>query len=157
MNPSAENVKPIFERAKILVVDDAYCTRKVIHALLLAMGCTRIYEASNGASGLEAVRAIDPDLILLDWAMPGMDGAEFVRRMRSPKGSPQPNVPVVMLTSHGERSRVLEAVGLGVHEFLLKPVSSAALEARMLSVLSKPRSMARRGDDFESEPRLLAS
>jgi len=119
-----------------------------------APGFTRPVTAQ---AGLEAVRAIDPDLILLDWAMPGMDGAEFVRRMRSPKGSPQPNVPVVMLTSHGERSRVLEAVGLGVHEFLLKPVSSAALEARMLSVLSKPRSMARRGDDFESEPRLLAS
>ena len=68
--------------------------------------------------------------MLLDWEMPGMDGAAFMKTVRSPATFPYPDVPVIMLTGHGERSRVLEAVNLGVHEFLLKPVSSTALLTR---------------------------
>src|SRR6266852_1631188 len=152
-----ESVKAMMGRIKVLVVDDEYYTRTVIRTLLLAMGCTKIHEASDGASGFEEVRAIAPDVVLLDWEMPGIDGAEFVRLVRSPNTFPLPHVPIIMLTAHGERSRVLEAVRLGVHEFLLKPVSSNALQARMLSVLTKPRTMVRRGDYYGPEPRKLAS
>src|SRR5262249_51208040 len=152
-----ENVKAMMGRIKVLIVDDEYYTRKVIRTLLLAMGCTKIHEANDGASGLDAIRSLAPDIVLLDWEMPGIDGAEFVRRVRSPGTFPVPNVPIIMLTGHGERSRVLEAVRLGVHEFLLKPVSSSALQARMLSVLTKPRAMVKRGDYYGPEPRKLAS
>jgi two-component system chemotaxis response regulator CheY len=138
---------------KVLIVDDEHYTRKVIRTLLLSIGCTRIQEASDGVSGLEAIASFAPDIVLLDWEMPGMDGAKFVRRVRSPATFPYPNVPIIMLTGHGERSRVLEAVRLGVHEFLLKPVSSAALQSRILSVLTKPRTMVRRGDYYGPEPR----
>jgi DNA-binding NarL/FixJ family response regulator len=62
-----------------------------------------------------------------------------------------------MLTGHGERSRVREAVRLGVHEFLLKPVSSKALLTRIMSVLTKPRAMVKRGDFYGPEPRKLSS
>ena len=139
-----------------MIVDDEYYTRKVIRTLLLSIGCTKIYEASDGPSGLDAIRAITPDIVLLDWEMPGIDGAAFVRRVRSPNTFPLPNVPIIMLTGHGERSRVLEAVRLGVHEFLLKPVSRGALQARILSVLTKPRTMVKRGDYYGPEPRKLA-
>jgi two-component system, chemotaxis family, chemotaxis protein CheY len=157
MELPSESVKAHLARAKVLIVDDEYYTRKVIRTLLLAMGCTKIYEAADGAGGLERIRAIGPDIVLLDWEMPVIDGAEFVRRVRSPNCFPLPNVPIIMLTGHGERSRVLEAVRLGVHEFLLKPVSSNALQARMLSVLTKPRTMVRRGDYYGPEPRKQAS
>ena len=138
---------------KVLIVDDDHSTRKVIHTLLLAIGCTKIFEAGDGAIGLEMVRAVEPDLVLLDWEMPGIDGAEFVRRVRSPGSFPLPNVPIIMLTGHGERSRVLEAVRLGVHEFLLKPVSSGTLHERIVSVLTKPRKMVRYGSYYRPEPR----
>jgi DNA-binding response OmpR family regulator len=68
-----------------------------------------------------------------------------------------PNVPIIMLTGHGERSRVVEAVRLGVHEFLLKPVSGNALRARLLSVIAKPRHMVRRGDYYGPEPRKMST
>jgi two-component system chemotaxis response regulator CheY len=157
MHALTDNIKAMMERIKVLIVDDEYYTRKVIRTLLLTMGCTRIHEASDGASGLEAVRSLAPDIVLLDWEMPGIDGAEFVRRVRSPEAFPLPNVPIIMLSGHGERSRVMEAVRLGVHEFLLKPVSSNALQARMLSVLTKPRNMIRRGTYYGPEPRKLAT
>jgi two-component system, chemotaxis family, chemotaxis protein CheY len=151
------DVKAMMGRITVLIVDDEYYTRKVIRTLLLAMGCTKIHEASDGAIGLEAVRSLHPDIVLLDWEMPGIDGAEFVRRVRSPGTFPLPAVPIIMLTAHGERSRVLEAVRLGVHEFLLKPVSNNALQARILSVLENPRTMVKRGDYYGPEPRKLAS
>jgi CheY-like chemotaxis protein len=153
------NVKfdSLIRTAKVLIVDDEYYTRKVIRTLLLANGAFNIHDAVDGPSGLEAIRSLGPDIVLLDWEMPGMDGAMFTRHVRSPSTFPYPNVPIIMLTGHGERSRVLEAVRLGVHEFLLKPVSSSALAARIISVLSKPRPMVRRGDYYGPEPRKLAS
>jgi CheY-like chemotaxis protein len=157
MDALADNVKAMMGRTKVLIVDDEYYIRKVIRTLLLAMGCTKIHEAPDGAAGLEAIRALGPDVVLLDWEMPGIDGAEFVRRVRSPNSFPYPAVPIIMLTGHGERSRVLEAVRLGVHEFLLKPVSSNALQARILSVLTKPRNMIKRGEYYGPEPRKLAT
>jgi len=153
----ADDIKAMMGRTKVLIVDDEYYIRKVIRTLLLAMGCTKIHEAPDGASGLESIRALAPDVVLLDWEMPGIDGAEFVRRVRSPDSFPYPAVPIIMLTGHGERSRVLEAVRLGVHEFLLKPVSSSALQARILSVLTKPRNMIKRGEYYGPEPRKLAT
>ena len=68
-----------------------------------------------------------------------------------------PNVPIIMLTGHGEKSRVMEAVNLGVHEFLLKPVSSTALLTRILGVVTMPRPMVRRGNYYGPEPRKLST
>ena len=78
--------------------------------------------------------------------------------MRSPDSFPYPNVPIIMLTGHGERSRVIEAVRLGVHEFLLKPVSGARrCTSALASVLLHPRPMVRRGDYYGPEPRKIAA
>jgi CheY-like chemotaxis protein len=157
MDVLEKEVKALMGQIKVLIVDDEHYTRKVIRTLLLSIGCTKIHEAHDGAAGLDKIAAIAPDIVLLDWEMPGMDGAEFVRQVRSPVTFPYPNVPIIMLSGHGERSRVLEAVRLGVHEFLLKPVSSGALQARIVSVLTKPRAMVRRGDYYGPEPRKVSS
>jgi FixJ family two-component response regulator len=89
--------------------------------------------------------------------MPGLDGPAFVRRVRSPGSFPYPDVPIIMLTGHGERSRVLEAVKAGVNEFLLKPVSSKALQDRLISVLAKPRPPVQTADYYGPGPRNLAN
>src|SRR5262249_21727228 len=150
-------INALIKSAKVLIVDDEYYSRKVIRTLLMAAGLVNIHDAVDGSSGLEAITSLAPHVVLLDWEMPGLDGAGVTRAVRSPKGFRYPNVPLIMLTGHGERSRVLEAVRLGVHEFLLKPVSSATLLTRIVSVLSKPRPMVRRGDYYGPEPRNLAS
>ena len=111
----------------------------------------------TAAAGCRRSRAHHPDIVLLDWEMPGMDGAAFMKTVRSPATFCVPDVPIIMLTGHGERSRVLEAVKLGVHEFLLKPVSSTALLTRILGVLTMPRPMVRRGNFYGPEPRKLSS
>ena len=77
--------------------------------------------------------------------------ASFVR----PRAFPYPNVPIIMLTGHGERSRVVEAVKIGVNEFLIKPVSVKALQDRVASVLTKPREVVKSGDYYGPVPRRL--
>jgi two-component system chemotaxis response regulator CheY len=157
MQSNARNAEPLVKAAKVLIVDDEYYTRKVVRTLLLLIGVSDIHDANDGPNGLEAIRSLAPDVVILDWEMPGMSGAEFARAVRSPDRFPYPNVPIIMLTGHGERSRVLEAVRFGVHEFLLKPVSSAALLARLTAVLTTPRPMVRRGDYYGPEPRKLST
>jgi two-component system, chemotaxis family, chemotaxis protein CheY len=145
----------LIARSKVLIIDDEYHARKTLRALLRALGGTRIHEATDGSSGLEAVRAMHPDVVLLDWDIPDMGGAEFVRHLRSDGAPAHSGVPVIMLTGHGERTRVLDAMRHGVHEFLLKPVSRAALKARIHSALASFSETALR--DKRSAQHKLAS
>jgi CheY-like chemotaxis protein len=153
MQSNAKTIEAVMRSAKILVVDDEYYMRKVIRTLLLSMDVTDVHDAADGASGLAAICALDPDVVILDWQMAGMNGPEFVRRVRSPDTFAYPNVPIIMLTGHSEHSRVVEAMRLGVHEFLLKPVSAKGLYERLVSVLMNPRPMVKRGPAPRKLPR----
>ena len=113
MESTANQIAEQLVRLKVLIVDDEYTMRKVTRSLLQAIGVKHIYEAYDGKSGLEAICTIVPDVVILDWEMPSPNGPEFVRRVRSPDDFPLPDVPVIMLTCHGERSRVVEAVKIG--------------------------------------------
>jgi two-component system chemotaxis response regulator CheY len=142
---------------KVLIVDDEIEMRRVTRALLQSIGIRNIHEANDGFSGLEAICSINPDIILLDWEMPGPNGLDFVEIVRSPGQFPLPDVPIIMLTGSGERSRVVEAVRSGVNEYLLKPVSSTALLERIVYILAKPRRMVTLGNHYVPEPRKLST
>jgi len=157
MESVARRVARQVKALRVLIVDDEPGMRKVTRALLQAIGVPEIHEANDGIGGLDSIRARAPDLVILDWEMPSPNGPEFMRALRSPGKFPYPDVPVIMLTGHSERSRVVEAVQLGVNEYLLKPVSSTALLARIVSILAKPRRMMRQGDYYGPEPRGLAT
>jgi CheY-like chemotaxis protein len=142
---------------KIVVVDDEFYMRKVVRAILQGIGVSEVHEARNGATGLELVRKLNPSAVILDWHMPEMDGPTFIRKVRSPGSFPYPDVPIIMLTGHGERSRVVEAIRLGVNEFMLKPVSAKALQDRLTAVLTEPREVVRSGSYYGPIPRKLAA
>jgi two-component system chemotaxis response regulator CheY len=141
----------------ILVVDDSQYMRKVIRTLLVNCGVKDIYEANDGIAALDAIRSLAPDVVILDWEMPLLSGAELVRIVRSPGVFPMPDVPIIMLSGHGERWRVVEAVRLGVHEYLIKPVSAKALYDRLVSIMMEPRPVVQLGDYYGPEPRKLAT
>ncbi len=157
MQSDASQISQRLEDLNVLIVDDELGMRKVTRALLQTIGVKNIYEANNGSRGLEMICTLAPDLVILDWEMPRPNGPEFMRAVRSLGKFPFPDVPVIMLTGHSERSRVVEAVDLGVNEYLLKPVSSIALLARITSILKKPRRMVKKGDYYGPEPRKLSS
>jgi DNA-binding response OmpR family regulator len=137
----------------VLVVDDNQFMRKIVRNLLMNIGVREVYEASDGIAGLDAIRTVGPDIVILDWELPLLNGAEFVRIVRSPGAFPVPDIPIIMLSSHGERWRVIEAVRLGVNEYLRKPVSAQQLLERFISILAKPRPTVQVGNYYGPEPR----
>jgi CheY-like chemotaxis protein len=143
------------QQLRVLVVDDNAFMRKMVRNLLLNIGVKKVYEAGDGIAGLEQIRAVAPDVIVLDWEMPLLNGPELVRIVRSPGVFPTPDIPIIMLTAHGDRSRIVEAVRLGVNEFLCKPVSAKVLTDRLISIFAKPRANVQLGDYYGPEPRKL--
>ena len=132
-----------FDILKILVVDDNQHMRKLVVAILQAFGVGHVYEASNGEQAWTALRDTNPDIILLDWQMTGMTGLEFVKKVRNDQDSPNPFVPVIMLTGHTHIDHVRMARDAGANEFLAKPVSVKAILSRLTAVIEHPRPFVR--------------
>jgi CheY-like chemotaxis protein len=141
----------------VLVVDDNQYMRKMVRNLLVNCGVKDMYEAADGIAALDIIRTVGPDVVILDWEMPLLSGAELVRIVRSPGVFPIPDIPIIMLSGHGERWRVLEAVRLGVNEYLIKPVSAKAIYDRLTAIIMQPRPAVQLGDYYGPEPRKLAS
>ncbi|MGE0563467.1 MAG: response regulator [Pseudolabrys sp.] len=153
---NAKQVEALISQLSVLVVDDNAFMRNIVRSLLTNIGVKRIFEAPDGIAGLEVIRNEMPDVVILDWEMPMLNGPEFVRIVRSPGVFPLPDIPIIMLTAHGERWRIVEAVRLGVNEFLCKPVSAKSLHERFVSILLKPRASVQVGGYYGPEPRKSA-
>jgi two-component system chemotaxis response regulator CheY len=145
----------ILNSIAVLVVDDNPYMRKILRNILVNLGVKNVHEAADGIAGLEAIRMFAPDIVVLDWEMPLLSGAELVRIVRAPGVFPMPDVPIIMLSGYVERWRVIEAARLGVHEFLAKPVSGKSLFDRMMAILTRPRAIVTLGEYYGPEPRKL--
>lgn len=113
--------------------------RRIIRALLHGFGIREVLEAEDGAAGLEVFAAQTPDIVITDWEMPILDGLEMVRIIRQPDSSKNPYVPIIMITGHAEKRRVLQARDTGISEFLVKPISTKLLYDRVISAAFYPR------------------
>lgn len=114
-----------------LVVDDSRVIRKVACRILQDLSFA-VEEAENGAEALMACRRKMPDVILLDWQMPQMNGVDFLKALR---GETSGNHPVVVLcTTENDPAHIGEAVGAGADEYLMKPYDRAMLEAKLAAV-----------------------
>jgi len=128
-----------FNRLRFLVIDDNAHMRRILRTLLHGFGAREVYEAEDGAAGLEAFTHYVPDIILADWVMPIFDGLELTQMIRQPGANANPYVPIIMLTGHSEKKRIISARDAGVTEFLAKPISAKSLYERILNVVANPR------------------
>jgi len=150
---NTKHAEILIQQFCVLVVDDNGFMRRMVRSLLGNFGVKKIYEAADGIAALEMIRITPPDVIILDWEMPLLNGAELARIVRSPGVFPTPDIPIIMLTAHGERWRVTESIKIGVNEFLCKPVSAKALLDRLISILIKPRESVQVGEYYGPAPR----
>jgi two-component system chemotaxis response regulator CheY len=135
--------KIAFDELRFVVVDDNAHMRRIVRTLLRAFGSREIYESEDGASGLEAVEAYSPDILITDIKMPIFDGIELTRMIRDPDGCRHPFLPIIILTAYLEKKHVMAARNAGATEFLCKPVSAMALYRRIQNVVEKPRDFIR--------------
>ena len=146
-------IETLLHGVDILIADGNAYMRRLTRSMLLNLGAKSVLEAADGLAALEAIRTDDPDVVLLDWDMPVLNGMEVMRIVRSPGVFPRANVPIVMLTGRANISAVTAALRAGVNEFLIKPTSPKALRERLMSIVCKPRPMMQLGELYVPTPR----
>jgi len=118
---------------KILLVDDSKTMRNIQKSVLSQLGYTEIEEACDGQDALSKIGAFEPELLLVDWNMPNMDGLTFVKKYRQNNKA----TPIIMVTTETERSRVVEAIKAGVNNYVVKPFTPDLLSQRINETLEK--------------------
>jgi two-component system chemotaxis response regulator CheY len=129
MNAIATAVSP--PRGTCLVVDDSRTVRRAARRMLEAQGF-EVTEAEDGQQALLACRSALPDLVLLDWNMPVMDGPTFLRAARAEFGPERP--VVVLCTTEAALERIVEALEAGAQEYVMKPFDEAIIRDKLAQV-----------------------
>jgi len=125
------------DKIQALIVEDSSVMRKIVERSLRQAGLEleKVVEAGNGAEALSALQSNVVDLILCDINMPVMDGLEFVRQVGRVEGAQ--GIPIVMITTEGSESRVVEALSAGARGYIRKPFTSDQVKEHVLPLLRK--------------------
>lgn len=141
------------ENVRLLVVDDMQPMVTLLVSSLNALGFQKVHTATDGDDGFDKVCRHDPDLILTDWNMSPMNGLDFAKLVRQNSASPNPYVPIIMMTGFSARPRVERARDYGITEFLVKPFSASDLYNRIYQVIEKPRQFVEAEEFFGPDRR----
>ena len=117
---------------KILVLDDSKTMLRIISNTLKRVGQENIVTAENGREGLDAFNKESFDLIMTDWNMPVMDGLTFVKEVRKVNR----DIPIVMITTEGGKTSVIEALKAGVNNYIVKPFTPQVLNEKLQSIIN---------------------
>lgn len=155
-NPFTGQILPMsytLSTVKILVVDDMTPMLTLCKTILGVFGFKNVHTAQSGAEAIEAVIRLDPDLIITDWMMEPMDGLEMTNEIRRNPKSPNPYVPIIMMTGFSSKIRVEAARDSGITEFLVKPFTARDLYNRITQIIEKPRQFVDTGGFFGPDRR----
>lgn len=137
-----------YDGLRVLVVDDNLHMRVLVTAVLSAFGIRDIVEATSADEAWDAMVQKPADIVFSDWGLVGMSGLELTEKFRKDPASPNPFIPIVMLSGHTTPERIEAARNAGVHEFLTKPVATKGQMACLESVIENPRPFVRTENYF---------
>jgi len=112
---------------KVLVADDSSTMRKIILRSLQAVGVPDAAEAADGEEAVTMFQQATYDMVLTDWNMPKKNGLDVIREIRAINAT----VPIIMVTTEAEKTRVLEAIQAGVSDYLVKPFTADTLRQKL--------------------------
>lgn len=118
---------------RALVVDDSAVMRKVLIGALGRAGITDVDQAADGQEAVAAAESKEYNLVLMDWNMPNMLGIDAVRTIRA-NGK---TMPIIMVTTEAEKSRVIDALKAGAQNYVIKPFEPATIVSKIQEVLAK--------------------
>ena len=118
--------------AKILIVDDSRTSRKILHGILEEAGHEVVAEATNGEEGYLQYKELKPELVTMDITMPVMDGLEALKLIKRDE-----NAKVIMITSAGQKEKMMEAVKYGADECITKPFADKDVVKAVKDVLDR--------------------
>jgi two-component system chemotaxis response regulator CheY len=124
---------------RVLAIDDNGFSRRLVTAALRSLNVHQVAEAENAVDGFSIMRAFQPDMILVDWVMPEVDGVAFAKQVRGDKTGNFRFLPIIMTTSYSEIWRVQQARDVGINEFVVKPFSARTLYTKIKTIVDNPR------------------
>ena len=126
-----------------LVIDDNANMASIVKIILKNFGASIVYDARDVAEAFSICRQYSIDVVFADYHLGFMDGVAFVRLMRTATDSPNPYMPIIMLSAYSEQARVTAARDAGATEFCVKPVTAAEIYRKIVEVVSHPRPFVR--------------
>lgn len=138
---------------RVLVVDDMKPMQDLLKAILIAFGFKKLYFAEDGDDAFHKFSYYDPDIIITDWMMHGESGIEFTHRVRNDSRSPNPLVPIIMMSGFSAQMRVEQARDTGITEFLAKPFTAQDVYEKISQVIEKPRPFIQAHDFYGPDRR----
>src|SRR4029078_9852153 len=119
----SQELQKALEGLVVLVAEANPYLRRLTRMMLMNLGVKSIYESIDGIAALEAIRTVNPDVMIMDWDIPVLDGREVMRIVRTPGDFPKANLPIIMLTDLGLQSRVMAPTPLGASALSARPHS----------------------------------
>jgi len=127
---------------KLLVVDDHKIMRTIVGQIIKAIGCKTVRFAEDGDEAFDDIVSFPPDIAIIDLEMPH-NGLSLLKKIRRGAESPDPTLPVIVMTSLTHRKTVLAVRDAGATEILGKPFTPAAILSRVAAVIDHPRAFIR--------------
>lgn len=137
----------------ILLIDDNWHMRAILNQLLRTIGVQNIHAAADAVEGLEVIRTKPVDIVMCDHHMAPITGVEFCRMVRTSSDSPNPYLPIMLVTGIADRDTIIAARNAGVHDIVLKPISAKTLSDRLQDLILKPRNFVRTKSYFGPDRR----
>lgn len=147
------NARYILDNINVLVIDDNKHMANLVVEILHALGVKNTCQAADAALAFQELKHFSADVIIVDWHMEPLDGLDFVRLVRTAKDSPNPFVPIIMLSGYTEHQRITEARDAGINEFLAKPISAKSIYQRIAMIIDNPRPFIRSKNYFGPDRR----
>lgn len=127
-----------YARLRLLFVDDAAHTRLLLREILRGSGLTHIQIVESAAAAFAAIVAQPPDIAFTDWEMPERSGIELIHDIREHPASPDPLLPVILLTANSDKEHVIAARDAGASGYVMKPITLGHILERVVDVVTKP-------------------
>ncbi|WP_309644809.1 response regulator [Phenylobacterium sp.] len=140
-------------RIRFLIIDDNAHAINLVKAMLRGFGSDQLYDAQTIETAKQRMKANPADIVILDYMMGEEEGVTFARWLRNDPESPNQFTPIIMLTGHADRDRVMAARDAGVNEFCVKPVTPADLMKRIVWVIDHGRPFVRSASYFGPDRR----
>lgn len=122
---------------KILIVDDFSTMRRIIKNLLRDLGFNNTSEADDGLTALPMLKGGGFDLLVTDWNMPGMQGIDLLKAVRSDDDENLKNIPVLMVTAEQKKEQIVEAAQAGVNGYVVKPFTALILKEKLEKIFAR--------------------
>lgn len=155
-----EDSRDKFANKTVLVIEDEMMMRRLATQLLKDIGFSHVLSAENGVEGLKMLKMHESvSVVICDLEMPLMGGLEFLTKLRSGKNVRNSGIPVVVVTGHREEASLYKAIDIGIHGYIVKPISRAALEKHLAHALTSelidPLKLAKKQQGLGDAPPVL--